>query len=82
MLPWVPVAFGTGIAGYFAADHEPVLPVTAVAAIVVSIAAFLLRRRKIFPVAVMIAAVAAGFAVASWKAARVAHDVLARPVIR
>ena len=24
LLPWVPVAFGTGIAFYFAADHEPV----------------------------------------------------------
>jgi competence protein ComEC len=80
LLPWVSVAFGTGIACYFAADHEPVLPVAAVAAVVVCIAAFLLRRRKIFPIAVMIAAVAAGFAVATWKAARVAHDVLARPV--
>ena len=29
LLPWVPVAFGTGIAFYFAADHEPVLPVAA-----------------------------------------------------
>lgn len=80
LLPWVSVAFGTGIACYFAADHEPVLPVAAVAAVVVCIAAFLLRRRKIFPIAVMIAAVAAGFAVATWKAARVAHGVLARPV--
>src|SRR3981081_4528705 len=26
LLPWVPIAFGTGIAFYFAADHEPVLP--------------------------------------------------------
>jgi competence protein ComEC len=55
------------------------LPVAAVAAVVVCIAAFLLRRRKIFPIAVMIAAVAAGFAVATWKTARVAHGVLARP---
>jgi competence protein ComEC len=80
LLPWVPVAFGTGIALYFAADHEPVLPVAAVAAIVFCTAAFLLRRQKIFPVAVMIAAVAAGFAVATWKTARVAHGVLARPM--
>jgi len=43
-------------------------------------AAFLLRRQKIFPVAVMIAAVAAGFAIATWKTARVAHGVLARPM--
>ena len=32
LLPWVPVAFGVGIAFYFTADHEPVASVTAVAA--------------------------------------------------
>jgi competence protein ComEC len=80
LLPWVPVAFGTGIAFYFAADHEPVLSVAAIAAVALCAAAFFLRRRKIFPVAVMIAAVAAGFAVATWKTARVAHGVLARPM--
>ena len=80
LLPWVPVAFGTGIAFYFAADHEPVLPVAAVTAIALCVAAFLLRRHKAFPVAVMIAAVAAGFAIATWKTARIAHGVLARPM--
>ena len=80
VLPWVPIAFGTGIAVYFAADHEPVLPVAAVTALGLVAAAFLLRRQKIFPVAVMIAAVAAGFAIATWKTARVAHGVLARPM--
>ncbi len=29
LLPWVPVAFGVGIAVYFTADHEPVGWVTA-----------------------------------------------------
>jgi competence protein ComEC len=80
LLPWVPIAFGTGIAFYFAADHEPVLPVAAIAALGLVAAAFLLRRQKIFPIAVMIAAVAAGFAIATWKTARVAHGVLARPI--
>ena len=80
LLPWVPVAFGTGIAFYFAAEHEPVLSVAAVAAIMFCAAAVLLRRHKTFPVAVMIAAVAAGFAIATWKTARVAHGVLARPM--
>ena len=80
LLPWVPVAFGTGIACYFAAEREPVLPVAAAAATVLCAAAFLLRRHKVFPIAVMIAAVAAGFAVATWKTARVAHGVLARPI--
>ena len=80
LLPWVPVAFGTGIALYFAADHEPVLAVAAVVAIGLCAVAVLLRRQKFFPVAVMIAAVAAGFAVATWKTARIAHGVLARPM--
>jgi competence protein ComEC len=80
LLPWVPVAFGTGIAFYFAADHEPVAWVTAVAAIGLCTAAFALRRQKIFPIAVMIAAIAAGFAVATWKTTRIAHGVLARPM--
>ncbi|MEH2570269.1 putative membrane metal-binding protein [Bradyrhizobium sp. AZCC 2289] len=80
LLPWVPIAFGTGIAFYFAADHEPVLSVAAIVAIALCALAVLLRRKKMFPAAVMIAAVAAGFAVATWKTARIAHGVLARPM--
>jgi len=80
LLPWAPVAFGTGIAFYFAADREPVASVTAVAATAFGVAAFLLRRQKVFPIAVMIAAMAAGFATATWKTARIAHGVLARPM--
>src|SRR6202162_1873032 len=79
LLPWVPIAFGAGIAFYFTADHEPVLPVAAVTAIGLCAAAYLLRRQRIFPVAVMVAAMAAGFATATWKTARIAHGVLARP---
>src|SRR3982074_2652355 len=48
LLPWVPVAFGTGIAFYFAADREPVLPVAVLAALALCGAAFGLRRPKIF----------------------------------
>jgi competence protein ComEC len=80
LLPWVPVAFGTGIAFYFTADREPVLQVAAVAAAALCVAAFLLRRHKIFPIAVMVAAIAAGFGTATWKTARIAHGVLARPM--
>jgi competence protein ComEC len=80
LLPCVPVAFGTGIAFYFAADHEPVASVAAAAAIAFCVAAFLLRRQKIFPAAVMIAAMAAGFATATCKTALIAHGVLARPM--
>src|SRR5258707_10624361 len=63
LLPWVPVAFGTGIALYFTADREPVLSAVAVVAAGFCAAAFLLGPRKIFPVSLMTAAVAAGFAV-------------------
>src|SRR5580692_7854240 len=55
LLPWVPIAFGIGIAFYFAADHEPVASVAATTATVFCLAAFLLRRQKTFPVAVMVA---------------------------
>jgi competence protein ComEC len=79
LLPWVPIAFGTGIAFYFAAEREPVLSVAATAAVGLCIAAFLLRRQKFFPFAVMAAGVAAGFATATWRTARITHEVLARP---
>ncbi len=49
LLPWVPVAFGAGIAAYFAADREPVASVAAATAVALCIAAFLLRRQPIFP---------------------------------
>ena len=80
MVPWVPVAFGTGIAFYFTADHEPVRSVTVVTAAISAAAAFALRRHKIFPAMVMIAAIAAGFATATWRTALVGHGVLARPM--
>jgi competence protein ComEC len=48
LLPWVPVAFGTGIAFYFAAEREPILPVTIVAAAALGLAAFLFRRSRFF----------------------------------
>lgn len=80
LLPWVPVAFGSGIALYFAAAREPVLSVAIAAAVALCVVAFLLRRSRFFAVAVMVAAVAAGFATATFKTARVTHTVLARPL--
>src|ERR1700716_270055 len=86
LLPWAPIAFRTGIAVYFAADHEPVLTVAAITALrlvaapVRVAAAAPPRRQKPFPTAVRIPAVAAGFAIATWKSARVAHGVLAGPM--
>ena len=80
LLPWVPVAFGAGIALYFAADREPVAWVAATTAMALCLTAFAARRSKLFPLAVMLAALAAGFAAATLKTARVAHGVLARPM--
>src|SRR6202789_3884590 len=79
LLPWVPIAFGTGIAFYFAADHEPVLSVAVAADIGLGIVAFLLRRHKFFALALKAASVAAGFATATVRTAHIAHEVLARP---
>src|ERR1700760_1748391 len=59
LLPWVPVAFGTGIAFYYAADHEPVLSVSIATALLLNVIAFLLRRARFFAIAVMVASVAA-----------------------
>jgi competence protein ComEC len=80
LMPWVPVAFGAGIAFYFTADREPVASATAIAAFGLSLAAFLLQRQKLFPLAVIIAAMAAGFATATWKTKLITHAVLAKPL--
>lgn len=80
LMPWIPVAFGAGIALYFSADREPVAWVAAATAIMLIAAAFLMRRRRGFVTLALLAAFASGFAVASLKTARVAHGVLARPV--
>ncbi|MCK1360006.1 ComEC/Rec2 family competence protein [Bradyrhizobium sp. 199] len=80
LLPWMPVAFGGGIALYFAADREPVLWVVATTAAALLLGAILLRRSRLFAPAIMIAAVVSGFAVATWKTARIAHPVLAKPL--
>ncbi|MBW7966463.1 ComEC/Rec2 family competence protein [Bradyrhizobium sp. BR 10261] len=80
LFPWMPVAFGCGIALYFAADHEPLLWVTIATATALMAGAVLLRRSRLFAPAIMIAAVAAGFAAATWKTARIAHTVLAKPL--
>ncbi|CAN5321838.1 ComEC/Rec2 family competence protein [soil metagenome] len=80
LLPWVPIAFGSGVALYFAAEREPIVSVAVSTACVLCFAAFFSRRQSWFPVAVMLAAIASGFAVATLKSARIAHGVLARPM--
>jgi len=80
LLPWVPIAFGTGIALYFAAEREPVAWAAAATANLLCLAAFLLRRQRWFPPIMLVAAIAAGFAVAAVKTSRVGHEVLAKPL--
>ena len=81
LLPWVPVAFGLGIVGYFAADGEPAWWASLPLAVVMILVACLARRRPIaFPVAVALAAMTAGFAVATLQALRLGHPILQHPV--
>jgi competence protein ComEC len=80
LLPWVPVAFGVGIALYFTASHEPLLSASATVAAALCMVAFLLRRSRFFVAAVLTAAVAAGFATATFRTAHLAHTVLTRPL--
>jgi competence protein ComEC len=80
LLPWLPVAFGFGIALYFTAEREPVWWAGTGLTAICCIAAFTLRHRPLaFPLALAGAAMAAGFAVATVKALQVAHPVLTRP---
>jgi competence protein ComEC len=80
LLPWLPVAFGFGIAIYFAADREPAWWAGSGLAAVCCIIAIVARHRPIaFPIALAFTAVAAGFAVATLKSVQIAHPILARP---
>jgi competence protein ComEC len=76
LMPWLPVAFGTGIAVYFSAEREPVWWVAAALAVAAAAYAVLMRSRAAFPIAVGCAALAMGFAVAAIKARLVEHTVL------
>src|SRR6202158_3332974 len=77
LVPWLPVAFGFGIIGYFTADRAPAVWAAAGLAIFGIVIAGLARKRPIgFPFALGLAAIAAGFATATLKTARIAHPVL------
>ena len=80
LMPWLPVAFGFGIVGYFTAEREPAWwAATALAAASIAVAVLARRRPIGFPLALGFAAIAAGFATATLKTARVAHPVLQVP---
>src|SRR4051812_6198884 len=77
LLPWLPVAFGLGIAIYFTAEREPEWWAASALTIAGVVITFLARKRPIgFPVALVLTSVAAGFAVATLKTKQVAHPVL------
>ena len=81
LLPWLAVAFGFGAVLYLAADTEPALWAATSAAVVAGALAFLARQRVLaFPLLLGLAGTAAGFAVATWQTARIAHPVLRAPV--
>src|SRR5436190_569553 len=76
-MPWLPVFFGLGIVLYFSADHEPLLWAALPLAGGLAAAAYLARARAVvFPLLIACTAAAAGFAIATLKAARVAHPIL------
>ena len=77
LLPWLPVAFGVGIALYFTAEHEPAWwAPTGLTAVLAVVAVLTRARPAAFPVTLAAAAVAAGFAVATLKTIQVAHPIL------
>ena len=81
LMPWLAVAFGAGIALYFAAWREPMLAATLGLGGAGIVAAVLARRHAVaFPLLLGGAAVAAGFAVATLRTAWIDHPVISAPV--
>ena len=80
LLPWFAVSFGAGIVLYFTAEHEPAVWAAAGLAAIGAAAAILLRRRAVgFVLALGFFALTAGFAVATFKTALIAHPMLRYP---
>jgi len=77
LLPWLAVAYGLGIVFYFTAEHEPAWWATTALAAFCAFGAVLLRQQLVaFVVALFIAAIACGFAVATVRTALIDHPVL------
>ncbi|NIK46116.1 competence protein ComEC [Variibacter gotjawalensis] len=78
---WTPIAFGLGIAIYFTASHEPVVWAPASAFALAALFVWLLRARPVgFTLAILVAALLAGFLTATLRTLRAEHPVLARPL--
>ncbi|MEM9344909.1 MAG: ComEC/Rec2 family competence protein [Pseudomonadota bacterium] len=77
LFPWAPVAFGTGVAIYFALRFEPsqtAWAVIALAAAVLLVAVVRVGQRA--PLLIALALSVAGFGVAAWRTHSVAEPVL------
>ncbi|MGN6462616.1 MAG: ComEC/Rec2 family competence protein, partial [Pseudolabrys sp.] len=81
LVPWSAVAFGCGIVFYFTAAQEPLWWAPLIVVLLAIIGAVAARRRPVaFVLAVGIAALASGFAVATLRTKLIAHPVLSAPV--
>src|SRR3954452_4188024 len=77
LVPWLAVAFGFGIVLYFTAEQEPAVWAAIALALMACTGAVLARHRPVaFPLALALAAAAAGFAAATVKRAVIAHPAL------
>ncbi|HWP27790.1 MAG TPA: ComEC/Rec2 family competence protein [Xanthobacteraceae bacterium] len=77
LMPWLPVAFGSGVVIYFAADREPAWWAAISAALAAAVMTVLLRARPItFAVMLALTSAAAGFATVTLKSFIIAHPVL------
>jgi competence protein ComEC len=80
LLPWLAVAFGFGIAIYFTAEREPAWwAALALTMACVGFAVLARARPVALPVALVLTAIAAGFATATLKSVYVAHPILQAP---
>src|SRR5262245_31100333 len=76
LVPWLAIAFGSGIVVYFSVDREPAPWAVAALLAALVVAAILLRSRPFgFSAALGVAAVAAGLAAATIKRAIIEHPV-------
>lgn len=80
LIPWLPVAFGLGVALYFSADHEPSLWAAVIATGIALTICIVARARPVaWPLMIGLTAIAAGFTFATWKSVRIAHPILTAP---
>jgi competence protein ComEC len=80
LIPWLPVAFATGIILYFAAEHEPFWWAGLTLAGMLAVLTIAFRASAAFPVLLGLTAIAAGFSVATLRTVMVSHPVLTVPL--